>query len=655
MKPISFFIAALTCLFASMSPITGHAQFFKSLLDNVKNTAQGRANAKASQTTNNVIDKVDPTTPKPASASTPSAASSTTAASSSSSSTAVSAPGSTQPPASGTTGGTAGKGAPPPGGNTESDSSYLTLTLSANKILLEDAVRISGNSIRYGSLKDVALTITGPQTNFSKTLPLTDSGAFKTTWQATVPGNYKVTVKSSNGKEQQTASLDVYRVVDLDSIINDEMTGLKHAYDNLGKQIDAIKGLLGQSDADQLQKTMDKVSKDKDQIVKYLEDLGTMGKGLDAIEKKYGGLPAGSAENLSQLSTMISTQAQEIKQANTIVDHKSYDLTICEALVIVSEACAAFSTFTNVWAKSSVLVIKNITLDKGIPNAASVSGAPAASAPMINEISKVGATSILDADQLFSVLGPAGFTGDLVQMCSNYFLKKYCVVMSGDMQQNYKCTFRNKNMVTYWDYSYKTEATISLRYPKSGSKGSIIKMKGNIEGNATKFTIYQKATEQDDFKDAKGYRASLFSICLYAPPTMPFSTSQQDRTLGFGAVARAIVTPAYFNIPIDADYNTETMILHVYCNEAIIDFSDQVKYVYGYIMIAAGIPLVTRVNYPINKAKLTIAKVIEKNNDWTMKMDANNNLSFSKSANFNLGRGSVIEHNIDFTVSAQSQ
>ena len=180
-------------------------------------------------------------------------------------------------------------------------------------------------------------------------------------------------------------------------------------------------------------------------------------------------------------------------------------------------------------------------------------------------------------------------------------------------------------------------------------------MKGNIEGNATKFTIYQKASEQDDFKDAKGYRASLFSICLYTPPTMPFSTSQQDRTLGFGAVARAIVTPAYFNIPIDADYNTETRKLHVYCNEAIVDFSDQVKYVYGYIMIAAGIPLVTRVNYPINKVKLTLAKVIEKNNDWDIKMDGNNNLSISKSANFSMGTGSVIEHNIDFTVTAQSQ
>src|SRR5450631_2196677 len=408
MKPSSFLIIVPVFLFAAIRPAAVEAQFFKGLLDNVKNTAQGRANAKASQTTNNVLDKLDPSVPKPSASTAPKPGStpttapgtaptaSTTPADTSGSATSSSTSSSANPSGAGTASGS-------PSGS--SDNSYLTLTLSANKILLEDAVRISGVSIRYGSLKDVSLTITGPQTNVSKTLPLTDSGAYTATWQATVPGNYKVTVKSSNAKEQQTASLDVYRVVDLDSIIVDDMTGLKHAYDNLGKQVAAIKGLLGQSDADQLQKTMDKVTKDKDQVVKFLDDLGTMGKGLDGIEKKYGGLPAGAAENLSQLSSMLSTQAQQVKQANAIVDHKSYDLTICEALVIVSEACAAFSAFTNVWAKSSVLVLKNITLDKGIPNAASVSGAPAASAPMMGEISKVAATSVLDADALFSVLG----------------------------------------------------------------------------------------------------------------------------------------------------------------------------------------------------------------------------------------------------------
>src|ERR1700744_118474 len=77
----------------------------------------------------------------------------------------------------------------------DSDSSYLALKLSSSKILLQDVVNISGNSIRYGNFKTVAMTITGPSTSVTKSLPLSDSGAFKTSWQAAVPGNNKITVK----------------------------------------------------------------------------------------------------------------------------------------------------------------------------------------------------------------------------------------------------------------------------------------------------------------------------------------------------------------------------------------------------------------------------------------------------------------------------
>ncbi len=538
--------------------------------------------------------------------------------------------------------------------NTASDSSYLQLKLSASKILLQDAVTITGSSIRYGNFKDVVMTITGPGTSVSKTLPLTDSGAFKTTWQAAAPGNYKITVKASSGKEQQTVSLDVYRVVDIDHIVDDNINGLQHAFDNLEKQAETIKGQLGSTDADKLQKAMDKVKQNKDQAMKLYQDIITMGKGLDGIEQKYGGLPGLVTGDLSQLSTLMSTQAQQIDQANVVADHKPYDNTICECLVMVSEACAAFSAFSNVWAKAVTGVLKNIALDKGMPNAVAATGGPAANADMTKELGKVAATSVFDAESMFSAIGAAGFTGDLVQMCSSYFLKKYCAVLSGDMTHDYKCTFTNKAHVVYWDYSFTCAGTVNLRYPRSGGGGKIIKMKGNIEGNATKFTIYQKASEQDDFKDAKGYRASLFSICLHVPATMPVATSQADKNTGFGAVARAIVTPAYFNIPIDADYDVETGKIKIYCNEAIVDFSEQVKYTYGYIMIAAGIPLVTRVDYPINKAKLTLAKVIEKNNDFTVASDANNNLSFTKKANFHLGAGTAIEHDINFTMTVKS-
>ncbi len=60
MRKTSFF-AAFLLLFAFARPGSVQAQFFKNLVNTVKQTAQGRANSKADQTTNKSLDKVDTT------------------------------------------------------------------------------------------------------------------------------------------------------------------------------------------------------------------------------------------------------------------------------------------------------------------------------------------------------------------------------------------------------------------------------------------------------------------------------------------------------------------------------------------------------------------------------------------------------------------
>jgi hypothetical protein len=60
MRKTSFF-AAFLLLLAFTHPGIVQAQFFKNLVNTVKQTAQGRANSKADQTTNKSLDKVDTT------------------------------------------------------------------------------------------------------------------------------------------------------------------------------------------------------------------------------------------------------------------------------------------------------------------------------------------------------------------------------------------------------------------------------------------------------------------------------------------------------------------------------------------------------------------------------------------------------------------
>jgi hypothetical protein len=259
----------------------------------------------------------------------------------------------------------------------------------------------------------------------------------------------------------------------------------------------------------------------------------------------------------------------------------------------------------------------------------------------------------LDAEGLFGKLSAASFTGDIMQFATDVLMKKYCGVFKGDVNHDYKITYRNSAGATWWAYSYKTEAAVTFRYPKNSS-GKIIKMKGNIEGNATDFKFFQDVEQMDDFKEQMRGRAKLTPIQLYKPVAVSFASSKKDE-LGFGAVARGIATPAYFNIPVDAEYDTETETIKIFLNDPILDFTPLVKYTYGYIAIAAGIPLVTRVDFPINKAKLTMNAVVSRSNELKVSKDAKNKLAVKGSGERHIGSGSSeTEHEIKYSLTAKN-
>ncbi|HEX3935608.1 MAG TPA: hypothetical protein VHW43_13065, partial [Puia sp.] len=504
------------------------SQFLKNVLNSVKQTAQNRANNKTTQVTNGTIDKVE----------------SVGASGTTSPATGSTAAGATSP-----TSGTSGVGGAGSGSNTppdkDSDSSYLSLSLSATRIITGSLVTISGMSIKFGTMKDVQMTVKGNAGTETKTIPLTDSGHFKTTWGTGIAGEYQITIISSNRKSSKTVTIKVFRLMSMDSVVQKNKEETQKAYDNAKHWIDLTKTKLGPSDAQALQKKADDLDKKVTQTQQFFDDLAALGKSLDKLQQAQGGgnMSPQLSQDFTKLTTELSTQATNMETMNNAAAHQPYDNTICEYLQMISEACAAFSTFTNFFEPEGTILLsitdigKNVALDKGVPMAAgaAASSANGTASDMAKEAAKFSATTVIDYKSLSGNMSKAGFTGDIVTMCTNYIMSKYCGMLSGDMSEDYKCTFLNANNAKWWEYTYHNDATVKLRYLKSAATSTLIKMKGNIEGNATQFTIFQKVSEMDDFKKAMKGRANIFSICLYAPPTMPAATSQADAKTGFGA------------------------------------------------------------------------------------------------------------------------
>ena len=615
---------------------TAHSQVLKRVLNDVKSEAEWKLRSKARQKTNEAIDsllagpqkkenKNSTSKQKPAKPSM-SASSSTTNSKEENSSI--------------------GEG-------------FISLSLSATDVFRGGTVIVTGTSVKYGDLTKVKMIVTGNGNTEEKELKLYDNGSFAEGWDAEEAGEFTITVKSSDGKDQQAAKVKVYDIDVMDDLwVQDNIELTKKAFDKLKEEAETVEEEISSADKAELQKKLQDTKKKVDAALKLFGDLNTAAKNLAEVVG-HDPIPKSLADNLSKLNDQLYEQQQEMQKVYEAADHKPYDNTVCEYLVMLNEACAAFSTFTNVWTKSVSGILKNITLDKAIPKSVDVSLESQGvknpnTASAVKQPSKLFASALADAESLASLSGTAGFAGDLIQFATEHLMRTYCTVFTGSVQHDYKITYRNKENVTWWEYNYKTESAITLRYPKKNGGGSVIKMKGNIEGNVTKFNFYQNVEVMDDFKEEMKGRVKLTSYKLYQPPAIPFATSQND-PMGFGAVARGIATPAYFNIPIDAEFDVDANTIKVFLNDALIDFTPMVKYSYAFAGIAAGIPLITRVDFPINKAKLTLNAVVSRNNELQVTKDAKNNLVIKGTGERHIGSAAdQIEHMINFNLTAKN-
>src|SRR5665647_1202999 len=536
---------------------------------------------------------------------------------------------------------------------------YITLVLSATQVFEGGTILISGESIKYKKFNQVEVTISGPSTKDVQQLSLNKDEIFSTRWDASdKTGEYIVTAKSSDKKAVQSARFTVYALPMMEHWCDDNIEQTNQAYNKLKEVVEKVKGSIGTKDKAELEKKLQEVKDNVDAANKLFSDLNIAGKEVAKLAKTGKNLSATLANNLSDLNNNLAEHARQMKNFKRIVpEHEPADNTVCEYLVMASEACAAFSAFTNIWSRSLATIAKNIVLDKAVPTTVGVMNNSRVSSDLEfggKESSKIFATSLFDAESLSSKLGRAGFAGDLIQYTSDVLLKTYCGVFKGNFKHDYEIISRNTKGETWYKYGTKMESTFSLRYPKNKSHGKVIQMKGNLEGNATNFSFFADLEKEDGFQEGSKGKIEIVPLHIYKPAALPFATSKND-PMGFGAVARGIATPAYFNIPVDAEYDVDADKIKIFLNPAIVDFTDLVTTQFLFLEVGGDLlPYIKKMNFPIAKAASTIGSVIRPNNEFTVDKDSKGNLSFTGKGNRHIGsKTDKIEINLNFYIVAK--
>jgi hypothetical protein len=432
-------------------------------------------------------------------------------------------------------------------------------------------------------------------------------------------------------------------VVDIQEMATDNIVSTKKAISTVEENYTSTKKLLSAKDGAELEKKYKKVKEIMEKNITLYQHINEANKKVASLVKSGKVMPASLSSGLSEIQKTLREVREREKKAAEFLNHKPTNYTICDALNGLKECLAAYSTICNFGAKTLKGVVKSIAIDKGIPYATGkfteisskvMKAKPPSDAQKFGtgEAGKIFASVADDVTGLQGPSGVLGTTGDIITFIADVLLKIYCGTYSGTVKQTYKFRNFNKSNEDWWIYTGILEASITLRYPKASNTGNIIKMKGYIEGNATKFTFGAdpKKSLKGDISDDLYDHTKLIKIFEVKPPTIPFSSATVDKeTFGFGFGARMLVTPACFNILVDAEYNQETKEIKLFLNEATIDFTPAVKFrqLYAFVKYSLAYELNYQ-DYPVAKAFKTMKKNLEDKNYFPVSMDAAKNESF---------------------------
>lgn len=114
---------------------------------------------------------------------------------------------------------------------------------------------------------------------------------------------------------------------------------------------------------------------------------------------------------------------------------------------------------------------------------------------------------------------------NIVQFATDFLMKKYCGVFKGRLFHDYTIEFRNSSGQNWWTYGVQMKSALALRYPKEKANGNIIKMKGNIEGNGTKFSFFEDIEKEDAFQEGSKGKIEVVPIKAYTPFSVSLATS----------------------------------------------------------------------------------------------------------------------------------
>jgi hypothetical protein len=429
-----------------------------------------------------------------------------------------------------------------------------------------------------------------------------DAGLIALTFAETAsPGDYRVDVTAPDGRGRGSATFQVVS----ENAYAEELVNTHERIEAAGKRLaervsEQLEQLPPSPAREEAQRRMEDIDSRYENMRPNLqqvrEAINHFGEAR-SLSPEFSGASQEEWQMMSDWMGQAESQLEELERRGGAAGN---DFDVCDGIYYIQESINLIATaLTLVQGPYEAVksIVEDFLIDTVIAETVPEGPNEAAAEFAIGQGVSFGQ---LAREGLDSVLtGVFDLVTDTASFMADTAFDTYCEQFRGPISLDSEIEMK-QGARPWWRYGVQLRGLITLRYERGTPAGEPIRLTGQLEGNATRYTFWENIFVVEP--------QPRNSIVLLRHRQVPMAgPNVSSDLLGLGAAARA-ATPGSFYVPLEGTLQNDRISLQI--KEAVVDFSDLVKNRLVMVVIAPGLPMpvVKTFSFPIQKAHWHLAR-----------------------------------------------
>lgn len=415
------------------------------------------------------------------------------------------------------------------------------------------------------------------------------------------PGDYRVDVTAPDGRGRGGATFEVLP----ESALSDELVSTHERIEAAGKRLaervsDQLEQLPPSPAREEAQRRLRDINSRYDNLrpsLRQLRDSINQFAEARALSPEFS---EASRDEWQEMSDWMGQAQPQLEQLEERASAAGNDFDVCDGIYYIQESINLISTALTLSQgpyNAVKSLLEDFLTDTAIEGIVPEGPNEAAAEFAIGQGVSFGQLAREGIDSVFS--GLFDLVTDTASFMTDTAFDTYCEQFRGPISLDSEIEMKHGNR-PWWRYGVQLRGLITLRYERGTPAGEPIRLTGQLEGNATRYTFWENIFVIEP--------QPRNSVVLLRHRQVPMAGPNfASDPLGLGAAARA-ATPGSFYVPLEGTLHNDRISLQV--KAARVDFSDLVKNRLVLAVIAPGLPfpIVKTFSFPIQKAHWHLAR-----------------------------------------------